>query len=85
MIIYLFFLISACATPCESGFCNGTICCDINCIGGCTGPSASDCVACKDVMYYGDGIQKPVCVKKCPQGTIKVCITNNLKVGSFGN
>ncbi|XP_077988175.1 epidermal growth factor receptor-like [Glandiceps talaboti] len=35
-------------------------CCHPNCIAGCTGPSNSDCLACKDFELDGD------CVEECP-------------------
>ncbi|KAI1301322.1 Insulin receptor [Halotydeus destructor] len=38
-------------------------CCHPQCIGGCTGPTARDCWACKHVDYNGE------CLKKCPTAT----------------
>ncbi|CAI4223107.1 unnamed protein product [Auanema sp. JU1783] len=36
-------------------------CCHATCAGGCTGPTAQDCLACKENSYNG------VCVSKCPE------------------
>ncbi|XP_074651853.1 insulin-like peptide receptor [Tubulanus polymorphus] len=39
------------------------LCCDEQCVGGCTGPKQTDCVACKHVYYQGR------CLTRCPYGT----------------
>nr|QHI00146.1 insulin-like peptide receptor [Sepiella japonica] len=53
---------------CENGkgFCqlNGS-CCHENCLGGCTGPTAKDCFACKNIYHDGE------CKKACPPLTYK--------------
>ncbi|XP_054719002.1 insulin-like peptide receptor [Uloborus diversus] len=50
-------------------------CCAKECLGGCYGPSSSDCVACRHVMYSGR------CMRKCPPGTFELlgrrCIQEN--------
>lgn len=50
-------------------------CCDRSCLGGCTGTTINDCIACKNVML---GTQ---CVDSCPNNTFSFmdrrCITEN--------
>ncbi|XP_050401115.2 putative molluscan insulin-related peptide(s) receptor [Patella vulgata] len=58
----------SCASKCGAGnFCNSVNgeCCDGYCIGGCTGPSKADCLACKEVLY------KNQCEPRCGPGTYK--------------
>ncbi|XP_012935847.1 putative molluscan insulin-related peptide(s) receptor [Aplysia californica] len=49
-------------------------CCHPYCLGGCSGPSASDCFACKNVLFQGE------CHPVCPHGTYKLsdhsCLTD---------
>ncbi|KAK9695926.1 Protein tyrosine and serine/threonine kinase [Popillia japonica] len=52
-----------CSPQCYGGRCFGTNpreCCHLFCAGGCTGPTQSDCIACKN--FYDDG----VCTADCP-------------------
>ncbi|CAH8870213.1 unnamed protein product [Trichobilharzia szidati] len=43
---------------------NSSTCCHEQCLGGCTGPLASQCVSCKE--YYNSG----TCVAHCPSRTV---------------
>ena len=64
-------LIAACDTRlCPSGMCDKGRCCDKNCIGGCTGPSNRDCVACRNVMVFNNN--RTFCAEKCLPGTYEV-------------
>lgn len=68
-----FCFISVPPSNCPSGFYYGSTCCDSNCIGGCTGPSPQQCLACKQVMQYtGNGF--PTCTQRCTAGTYMVII-----------
>lgn len=52
-----------CASQCHHGRCYGRgprECCHLFCAGGCTGPTQSDCIACKN--FYDDG----ECKQECP-------------------
>ncbi|CAG9864668.1 unnamed protein product [Phyllotreta striolata] len=52
-----------CSPQCSGGRCYGTEpreCCHLFCAGGCTGPTQSDCIACRN--FYDDG----VCTQECP-------------------
>ncbi|XP_065206948.1 epidermal growth factor receptor isoform X2 [Planococcus citri] len=52
-----------CSPQCVGGRCFGTNpreCCHLFCAGGCTGPTQSDCLACRNV--YDDG----TCSQECP-------------------
>ncbi|CAL4073782.1 unnamed protein product, partial [Meganyctiphanes norvegica] len=52
-----------CASQCHHGRCYGRgprECCHLFCAGGCTGPTQSDCLACKN--FYDDG----ECKQECP-------------------
>uniref|UniRef100_A0A8W7PX60 receptor protein-tyrosine kinase n=1 Tax=Anopheles coluzzii TaxID=1518534 RepID=A0A8W7PX60_ANOCL len=52
-----------CSPQCSQGRCFGPKpreCCHLFCAGGCTGPTQSDCLACKN--FYDDG----VCKQECP-------------------
>uniref|UniRef100_A0A182K8V6 receptor protein-tyrosine kinase n=1 Tax=Anopheles christyi TaxID=43041 RepID=A0A182K8V6_9DIPT len=52
-----------CSPQCSQGRCFGPKpreCCHLFCAGGCTGPTHSDCLACKN--FYDDG----VCKQECP-------------------
>lgn len=59
------------------------LCCDSNCLGGCNGPSATECIACQNVFYQGR------CQRSCPYGTYEVgldtiqCNTICLWLGYF--
>ncbi|XP_053373582.1 insulin-like peptide receptor isoform X2 [Mercenaria mercenaria] len=57
----------ACPSGCPTGVCNGDICCHPNCVGGCSGPSADQCTACKDVIHTSDDGEE-TCVQQCPTG-----------------
>ncbi|XP_064607698.1 insulin-like peptide receptor isoform X2 [Liolophura sinensis] len=59
--------VNDCQKVCDDPNCdycdaNGA-CCSPHCVGGCTGRSASECIACKKVVY------KNICQPRCPQGT----------------
>ncbi|EDV18672.1 uncharacterized protein TRIADDRAFT_34842, partial [Trichoplax adhaerens] len=41
-------------------------CCHFQCLGGCSGPSASDCYVCRYQNYNG------TCMITCPTGTYEV-------------
>ena len=41
-------------------------CCNEYCLGGCTGPTSSDCFACRHVFHSGR------CVPSCPEDTYRV-------------
>ncbi|KAL4228229.1 hypothetical protein ACF0H5_013662 [Mactra antiquata] len=58
----------SCPASCKSGFCNGDVCCDRNCIAGCTGPSPKECTACRGVITH-DKNGDPTCTQKCIHGT----------------
>ncbi|GFS24475.1 insulin receptor [Elysia marginata] len=49
-------------------------CCHLYCVGGCMGKQASDCIACKNVMYDG------TCQRECPHSTFlfagRRCLTD---------
>lgn len=60
----------SCPASCPTGLCYGGTCCNPNCIGGCTGPDASDCIACKDVIQY-QRQGKKICAKNCSAGTFE--------------
>lgn len=52
-----------CSPQCHGGRCFGPKprqCCHLFCAGGCTGPTQSDCLACRN--FYDDG----VCKQECP-------------------
>ncbi|XP_050308574.1 epidermal growth factor receptor isoform X2 [Anthonomus grandis grandis] len=54
---------TTCSPQCAEGRCfgpNPRECCHLFCAGGCTGPTQSDCIACKN--FYDDG----VCTNDCP-------------------
>ena len=65
---------TVCSAECEA---NGTacsiydpnICCDLNCVGGCTGPLASDCLVCKKVVTF---TQNKACRAKCAETDLEV-------------
>ena len=72
---FILFFFAACGpnNDCVSGLCNGTICCSESCLGGCTGPTSTECVACKHVVQYPRSEDKMrVCSDTCSLGTIKV-------------
>ncbi|KAL3867340.1 hypothetical protein ACJMK2_044550 [Sinanodonta woodiana] len=54
-----------CPDGCE--YCNAGVCCNENCIGGCSGPKETNCTACKHVL---DAV-RPVCAERCSPGTYK--------------
>lgn len=59
----LSFPISVCSPTCGSRACSAAdpnLCCDQSCIGGCTGTTAKDCVACVNVEHQGS------CLNRCP-------------------
>ncbi|XP_054277589.1 insulin-like peptide receptor isoform X2 [Macrosteles quadrilineatus] len=64
-----------CPSNCTGGnACNSTNhCCHENCLGGCFGPTESDCYACRGVLYEGK------CINECPPDTFKYmnrrCVT----------
>lgn len=70
--INIFFLV--CDRKCEACSSSG-MCCHASCLGGCTGPSAKHCTACREVAVAGQ------CVKRCPTGMYKFmnrrCIQEN--------
>lgn len=54
---------TTCSPQCADGRCFGPKpreCCHLFCAGGCTGPTKSDCIACRN--FYDDG----VCTSDCP-------------------
>lgn len=54
-----------CDRKCEERACDDTgRCCHRSCLGGCTGPTAKDCVVCKGVMVDGHE-----CKDRCPEGS----------------
>lgn len=60
-----------CAVSCEkNATCSSAngFCCQQECLGGCYGTTAYDCIACKHVLFDGK------CLKKCPPGTFEVFI-----------
>ncbi|XP_017878213.1 insulin-like receptor [Ceratina calcarata] len=66
-----------CERKCENNACdeNGT-CCNVSCLGTCTGPTNRDCSVCKDVLTTDKE-----CTDRCPNGTVKFmnyrCITED--------
>lgn len=61
---------------CEGGTCTSTgECCHRSCLGGCSGPTASNCTACRNVMIGN------TCVDRCPESTYAFmnykCISEN--------
>ena len=70
-VLMCFFCVTECPASCASGVCSGDICCDKNCMGGCTGPEASQCIACKQVMVR-DSNEFPRCAQRCAPGTYEV-------------
>ena len=56
-------IVTVCNSSCGQRSCmqnDSNTCCDILCVGGCTGPKASDCVACSGVVHG------KTCMKTCP-------------------
>nr|CDI30232.1 Insulin Receptor [Blattella germanica] len=55
-----------CPTECGSRSCTDSgMCCHELCLGGCTGPNSTDCMACRDVVFENR------CIKKCPTNHFK--------------
>ncbi|XP_022110931.1 insulin-like peptide receptor isoform X2 [Acanthaster planci] len=51
-----------CPPTCLSA-CNGMRCCHDSCVGGCSGPTNRDCIACRKLAYNGE------CINTCPAYT----------------
>ncbi|CDS42114.1 insulin growth factor 1 receptor beta [Echinococcus multilocularis] len=69
-----------CAAKCRDASLSCSIhniseCCHANCLGGCTGPTAGDCLICRD-FHHND-----MCLSSCPDGLYELygryCVTRN--------
>lgn len=63
-----------CPQECSTNFCSKDgSCCHRLCLGGCTGPSDRECMACRKAIY------KNQCIDKCPKDTYefdnRFCLT----------
>lgn len=66
---------SAVPTSCPSGVYSDGVCCDSNCVAGCTGQTAQQCTACRDVRQsIGNDI--PTCTQRCSAGTYEVQVSS---------
>ncbi|XP_076263904.1 epidermal growth factor receptor isoform X1 [Rhynchophorus ferrugineus] len=72
---------TTCSPQCAEGRCFGPKpreCCHLFCAGGCTGPTVSDCIACRN--FYDDG----VCTNDCPPMQIYNPVTYSWDVNPHG-
>lgn len=69
-----------CEDRCYGAFQNNYGCCNSQCLGGCTGPTKRDCLACKKLRINDTG----ECVESCPRISIADSQTGELILNPNG-